>query len=128
MPRPAWVRLRRLTSVSAWWRWPPQGLFFLVHRAALPKAHKSWGVLMLVLFTLSLFLTGSLLREVIYTLFFISALAALGCEGLLASRPAQPRLALLLLGLVLLDLGPTAVQPVARSDKYFLDEAGQLAG
>ncbi|MEF8702983.1 MAG: 6-pyruvoyl-tetrahydropterin synthase-related protein [Candidatus Accumulibacter sp. UW26] len=102
------------------------GVFFLVHKAALPKAHKSWGVLMLVLFILSFFLTGSLLREVIYTLFFISALAALGCEGLLASRPAQPRLALLLLGLVLLDLGPTAVQPVARSDKYFLDEAGQL--
>lgn len=101
------------------------GLLFLVRRAVLSKEHKTWGVLMLVLFTLSLFLTGPLLREVIYTLFFISALAALGCEGLLASRPAQPRLALLLLGLVLLDLGPTAVQPVARSDKYFLDEAGQ---
>ena len=79
---------------------------------------------MLAFLGMSLVLRGQLARDIIYTLFFISALAGLGADWLIARFPQWPRLALALLGIILLDLAPTAVQPVARSDKKFLDEAG----
>lgn len=96
--------------------------------AALSRDQRRWGALMLALLALSFVLRGALVRDVIFTLFFVSALAGLGGDALLARRPGAPRLALAVLLAVVVDLGPTAVQPVARTDKQFLDAAAlQLA-
>lgn len=102
--------------------------FFLVKKTSFPREQVMWGKFMLAFLGISLVLRGQLARDIIYTLFFISALAGLGADWLIARFPQWPRLALALLGIILLDLAPTAVQPVARSDKKFLDEAGDLLG
>lgn len=93
-------------------------------RRALPLA----GVVILCAGA-SLVWRGALVRDVMFTLFFFAALAAIGTEHLLSSRPGSGRVALALTALVFLDLGPTAIQPLARADKHHLDAAGrELAG
>lgn len=98
--------------------------FYLVKKISFPHEQVAWGKFMLTFLGISLVLRGPMVRDVIYTLFFISALAGLGADCLITRFPQWPRLALALLGIILLDLAPTAVQPVARTDKKFLDEAG----
>lgn len=68
---------------------------------------------------------GDFLRDIVYTLFFVALLAGLGAGRLMAWRGATDRLALLVMLLVVLDLGATAVQPLARRDKGYLDRAGE---
>lgn len=69
-------------------------------------------------------LRGDFLRDIVYTLFFVALLAGFGAARLMAWRGATERLALLVMLLVVLDLGATAVQPLARRDKQYLDAAG----
>lgn len=72
---------------------------------------------------LSMIVKGGIVRDMMITLFLLCWLAAYGAEHLLARwrwRHAPAVLALLLL----LDLGPTAIQPQGRTDKAYLDAAG----
>jgi hypothetical protein len=69
-------------------------------------------------------LRGDFLRDIVFTLFFAALLAGFGAGSLMAWRGATERLALLVMLLVVLDLGATAVQPLARRDKDYLDRAG----
>jgi hypothetical protein len=73
---------------------------------------------------LSLILRGQHVREILFILFFASLAAALGADFLLAGRREAGHLPALAFALVLVDLSSTSVQPLARADKDYLDEAG----
>lgn len=79
------------------------------------------GVLLLV----SLFLKGAHVRDVVFTLLFVSLLAGVGAGQLLRSGRLGRSGAAILVGVVLVDLGSTAMQSVGRSDKGYLDAAGE---
>jgi len=75
------------------------------------------------LLVLSLVLRGSYVRDIILTTVFLAVAAGFGAEALVGLR-RRWLAAGLLFAVVLFDLGPTAVQPVLRTDKRHLDEAG----
>lgn len=77
-----------------------------------------------VLLLISFGFRGDYLRDIIFTLFFIALLAGLGAQRILEWRRGSDRAALLVLLVVFLDLAVPAVQPLARTDKGYLDEAG----
>ncbi len=74
---------------------------------------------------LSLFLRGDYLRAIILTLMPLTILAGAGADWLLDRFPNRHSLAAIIAGLLLLDLGSTAVQPLARTDLGGLDRAGR---
>jgi hypothetical protein len=75
-------------------------------------------------FLLSLVLTGAFIRDIQFTLLFLAPLVAQGIMSLsgLASRRAGT-VALCLVAAILFDLGPTALQPLNRTDKGYYSEA-----
>lgn len=77
------------------------------------------GVLLIV----SFFVRGAHVRDVVFTLLFVSLLAGIGAARLLRSGRLGRSGAAILVALVLVDLGSTAVQSVGRSDKGYLDAA-----
>lgn len=70
------------------------------------------------------FLYNSVVRDVIFMLFFLCILAAFGMQWLLVSPGLESRLATVAFALVLADLGSTSVQVVSRTDKAFELDAG----
>ena len=80
--------------------------------------------LLAVLFGLSLVLRGAHVRDIMFTLLFTALLAGCGAEVLLTRLRAYRFAPALLLGLMVLDLGSTSVQPIARTDKGWQDAAG----
>lgn len=86
---------------------------------------RAFGLAILMCFALSLTVRGAHVRDIIFTLFFISALAGVGTHFLLNRVSAKSRLPFLLLGLLLLDSGSTAIQPLSRTDKAYLDIAAR---
>lgn len=72
---------------------------------------------------LSLTLRGEHVREILFILFFVALAAALGANFLLSGKREAGHLPALAFALVLADLSSTSVQPLARADKGFLDEA-----
>ena len=63
-------------------------------------------------------------RAIMFILFFVAILGALGVQRLFESGTWRGRAMTLALVALLLDVGSTAVQPVARTDKGFLISAG----
>lgn len=76
-----------------------------------------------ILLLISFGFRGDYLRDIIFTLFFISLLAGFGAQRILEWPGASDRAALLVLFVVFLDFAVPAVQPLARTDKGYLDEA-----
>jgi len=75
---------------------------------------------------LCLILYNPVVRDVMFVLFFLGLLAALGLDWLL-DYPIFAKRGLLLATLVAIaDLASTSVQPVTRTDKGFMIEAGRL--
>ncbi len=74
---------------------------------------------------LSFFLANPVVRDVMFLLFFVAVLAAIGAEALVTRLAGWPRARLAVMGLLLLDLTSTSVQPVARNDKEFGVAAGR---
>jgi hypothetical protein len=64
----------------------------------------------------SLAVTGAYVRDGVFTLFFVSATAAVAVQAWGAALPTWRRLPALIFALFLLDMGPTAIQPWARPD------------
>ena len=83
-----------------------------------------WTIVVLAALAISLFWRGGLVRDIIFTLFFVSALAAAGADQAIDRMTRWPRLAMAILLVVLADLGSTALQPLPRADKAYLDQAG----
>lgn len=73
----------------------------------------------------SLFLANPVVRDVMFIVFFLGILAGIGLEH--AARAARPRSRVVLwLAIALIaDVAGTSVQPVARTDKEFLIDAGR---
>lgn len=82
------------------------------------------SLILTVALLLSLGWRGGLVRDVIFTLLFVSVLAAIGVHWVLERFSWRGSLGTILLLLVLVDLGPTAIQPLARTDKAYLIVAG----
>lgn len=80
------------------------------------------------LLAVSFCLRGAFVRDIIFTLFFIALLAGFGAEVVLTWRRNWSRLAMIIVVVLLFDLGTAAIQPVARLDKAYLDEAGAYLG
>ncbi|MBR0670148.1 hypothetical protein [Neoroseomonas soli] len=76
------------------------------------------------LLVLSLFLRGMHVRDIGFTLLFMAVLAGAGLDHLLSRFGRRHGLTLTLAALLLLDLGSTAIQPIGRTDKGFLERAG----
>jgi len=74
---------------------------------------------------ISFFLYNPVVRDVIFLLFFLGILAALGLEWLARAADKESRMPLTVAIALTLDVASTSVQPVARRDKDFLIEAGQ---
>lgn len=75
---------------------------------------------------LSLFLYNPVVRDIIFLMFFLGLLAAFGLDWLLDHPMLANRGLLLVVLIVVADLASTSVQPVARTDKGFMVEAGRL--
>lgn len=76
----------------------------------------------------SLFLRGPHVRDIVFTLFFLAVLAAVGANAILETGWLGKRAPALLLTILLVDIGSTAVQPIARTDKdYFRLGAAYLS-
>lgn len=77
----------------------------------------------------SLVLYNPVVRDIMFVLFFVALLAAIGADWLQDRVAAFSGLAgrgpVLLVSIALLDLASTAVQPVTRTDKTFLIDAGR---
>lgn len=72
----------------------------------------------------SFILFNPVVRDVMFIVFFVGLFAALGIEHLTAlSRPGGKVLVLCFIAVVI-DVASTSVQPVARTDKQFLIDAG----
>ena len=97
------------------------GLWTLVRQPGRRPLGLALGILLL----LSLLVRGDFLRSIVFTLLPLAALAGFGAEAVLARFAAVRSAPALLFGLLLLDLGPTAVQPLARTDLAAVDAAGQ---
>src|SRR4029077_21278337 len=65
------------------------------------------------------------IRDVMFIAFFAGVLAALGMEYVTVTRQAGGRVLLLLLPAMPLDVASTSIQPVARTDKQFMIDAGR---
>ncbi len=98
-----------------------------VVRACLPAGAATRRIVLLLgaCLLLSLVLRGPHVRDVMFNVLFVALLAGFGVDGALAGR-LRGKLPVLVLALFLLDLGSTAVQPVGRTDKVWLDEAGRF--
>jgi hypothetical protein len=91
-------------------------------RSRLGAEHRRLALAVLPGLALSFFLYNPVVRDVIFMLFFVGILAALGLE--LLGR-AGSRMTLAIAVALILDVASTSVQPVARRDKGFLIDAGR---
>ena len=82
-------------------------------------------VLNLVLAILTWFVRGAYVRDATLTFFFLCAAAGSGLQMLLSAVPRVRGLPALVFILVVLDAGPSAVQPWTREDLRPLERAGQ---
>ena len=82
-------------------------------------------VLNLVLALITLFVRGAYVRDATLTFCFLCAAAGAGLQMLLAAFPRVRGLPALVFILVVLDAGPSAIQPWTREDLRPLERAGQ---
>jgi hypothetical protein len=87
------------------------------------SGRRTLGLTTLACGLLSLTLRGDHVREILFILFFVALAAALGADCLLSGRREAGHLPALAFALVLADLSSTSVQPLARTDKGYLDAA-----
>jgi hypothetical protein len=94
----------------------------LLSRDATPGSLAALGLG--VLLVASLFVRGMHVRDIAFTLLFVSLLAGIGAAELLRSGRLGRSGPAILVAAVMLDLGSTAIQPIGRSDKGYVDAAG----
>lgn len=92
----------------------------------LSEAHRRIAIAALVCLPLALVTWNPVVRGIMFILFFVAIIAALGVQWLLLSGALRGRGQTLALAALLLDVGSTSVQPVARLDKNFLVAAGRF--
>jgi len=83
------------------------------------------AVILAGLLVLSLFLRGDYLRIAVFSLFFAATLAGLGAAVLLRQLGHRRWVPAIVIGLLLLDLGSTSIQPLGRADLGAIDQAAR---
>jgi hypothetical protein len=73
----------------------------------------------------SFFLHDPVVRDIIFIVFFAALYAALGMEWIAAQAKPGSRIVLIVSFAAVLDVASTSIQPVARTDKGFLIDAGR---
>ena len=101
------------------------GLVGLARRQLRPGAGGA-AIPACVALALCLVLFNPVVRDVVFILFFVGILAALGLDWLLDSRLLAGRRLLAAVVVAVADLASTSVQPVLRNDKGFLADAGRM--
>jgi hypothetical protein len=100
------------------------GLWSVSRRTGAPAQRwPAWAMALLFLFSLTVH--GDFLRSIILTLLPLAILAGMGADAVLARFAAYRSAPALLAGLLLLDMGPAAIQPLARTDLGTIDTAGE---
>lgn len=99
------------------------GVGRVVSRRIAPAMRPPAAALILLL-GLSFLIRGDFLRSIILTLTPFAALGGLGAQAVLTRFGGARHTPALLAGLLLLDLGPTAIQPQARTDLAAVEAAG----
>jgi hypothetical protein len=94
-------------------------------RGHLSSELRKFTFLTFVSFVVSLGLKGGHLKDFVFPLLFLSILAAVGASAIPARAEKRKWLPASIVLLLLVDLGPTAVQPLARTDKVYLDRAAE---
>ena len=95
-------------------------------RGKLPPERRVIALGSCVCLLICLVMYNPVVRDVMFILFFLGLLAALGLDWLIDRGVLAPPRLLLLAAVMLADLASTAVQPVARTDKGFIVEAGRM--
>jgi hypothetical protein len=90
----------------------------------LDDTHRHLALAILPCLGCCLVLSNPVVRDVIFIVFFLGLLAALGAEAIIRNSGATSRASLLVLAAVFVDVGSTSIQPVARTDKQHLVDAG----
>lgn len=93
-------------------------------RAAGRSPVRSLGLILAACLLGAFMLRGSHARHMVAVIFFAALLAGLGAHLIAVRSGNIGRLPFAVLVLLLLDLGLTAVQPLARTDKAYFSEAG----
>lgn len=101
------------------------GLFGLARRRLRPGA-AGFALPAAICLVPCFFLYNPVVRDVMFILFFLGILAGVGLDGLMDRPILAGRALLAAVAVALADLASTAIQPVARTDKEFLVEAGRV--
>ncbi len=127
----AWRDTRTTWGID-YWAYLGLGLvgFSAVGTVALARNHldaerRSIALACCACIALGLFMYNPVVRDIIFLMFFLGVLAALGLDWLLSRALIAGRRLLYLTALIVADLASTSIQPVARTDKAFLVEAGR---
>lgn len=85
---------------------------------------KSLTIIFFVCLIITIFLRSPAVRHIIFTFFFVSALAGIGVNTIISGQRAATWAPAFIVLLLLLDLGSTAIQPILRTDRVYFDGAG----
>ncbi|MEA2789336.1 MAG: hypothetical protein QOG73_1742 [Acetobacteraceae bacterium] len=94
-------------------------------RGHMGRERRSLAIATCVCLAFSLFLFNPVVRDIIFVVFLLAILVAIGVEKLEQTGRWADRAVLLATALVFLDICSTSIQPVARTDKGFAIEAGR---
>jgi len=78
----------------------------------------------LVCLVVCFFLWNPVVRDILFLLFFLAMLAAIGLDWLIGNGRLSGGVLLAVTVVIVADLASTSVQPIARTDKAFLVDAG----
>jgi hypothetical protein len=95
-----------------------------IARGPVTAATRRFWAMFGVLALASLVLTGAYVRDGIFTVFFVSAAAAVAVQAWGEAAPARRRVPAFVFVVFLVDIGPTALQPWVRPDLAPLARAG----
>jgi hypothetical protein len=93
-----------------------------VGRLGRDRQRLAWSLL--PCFVLSFFLYNPVVRNIMFIAFFAGIYAAFGVERIALISKANPRVITIVMLAAILDVASTSVQPVARTDKQYLVDAG----
>ena len=122
----------RTPGGKEWWAY--LGLVFVVLAlfgacsallSRIGRMHRTLAMAALLCFLLSLTLYAPVVRDIMFVTVFVGIFAAIGMERLFSLAYANSRFPLFVFVALLLDVGSTSVQPLARSDKQHLIAAGE---
>jgi hypothetical protein len=94
-------------------------------RGRIGEPHRRLALCILPGLAASFFLANPVVRDIMFVVFFIGIFAGFGLEYIAGTARPHSRAMLWIAVALMADVGSTSLQPVARTDKGFLIEAGR---